>query len=213
MASLNKVILIGNLGKDPEMRYMPSGGAVAGISIATTENWKDKQTGEAKSTTEWHSVTFFNRLAEIAGEYLKKGSKIYLEGRLKTEKWKDKQGNDRYTTKIIGSSLLMLDTKNKPQGQQQYGNDFQQQNNQPPAQQNNQQQNYQQNPPQNSAPPPQNQAQGAYNTNTGQPIDPAQRPAQNNQAPAQNQQQGQQQDNFRYGGQPAGGPDDIEPPF
>ena len=109
---VNKVILIGNLGKDPEVRYMPSGGAVANITVATTDSWKDKQTGEKKETTEWHSVVFFNRLAEIAGEYLKKGSKVYIEGSLKTEKYQDKAtGTDRYSTKIIANEMQMLDGK------------------------------------------------------------------------------------------------------
>lgn len=109
---VNKVILIGNLGKDPEVRYMPSGGAVANITVATTDAWKDKQTGEKKETTEWHSVVFFNRLAEIAGEYLKKGSKVYIEGSLKTEKYQDKAtGADRYSTKIIANEMQMLDGK------------------------------------------------------------------------------------------------------
>ncbi len=108
---VNKVILIGNLGKDPEIRYMPSGGAVANITIATSEQWKDKQTGEQKERTEWHNVVFFNRLAEIVGEYLKKGSQVYVEGRLQTEKWQDKQGNDRYTTKIYASEMQMLGSR------------------------------------------------------------------------------------------------------
>lgn len=109
---VNKVILIGNLGKDPEVRYMPSGGAVTNITVATTDSWKDKQTGEKKETTEWHSVVFFNRLAEIAGEYLKKGSKVYIEGSLKTEKYQDKTtGADRYSTKIIANEMQMLDGK------------------------------------------------------------------------------------------------------
>ncbi len=109
---VNKVILIGNLGKDPEVRYMASGGAVARITVATSDSWKDKQTGEKKESTEWHSVVFFNRLAEIAGEYLKKGAKVYIEGSLKTEKYQDKAtGADRYTTKIIGNEMQMLDGK------------------------------------------------------------------------------------------------------
>ena len=109
---VNKVILIGNLGKDPEVRYMPSGGAVTNVTVATTESWKDKQTGEKKEATEWHSVVFYNRLAEIAGEYLKKGSKVYIEGSLKTEKYQDKAtGADRYSTKIIANEMQMLDGK------------------------------------------------------------------------------------------------------
>jgi single-strand DNA-binding protein len=106
---INKVILVGNLGQDPETRYLPSGGAVTNISIATTEEWKDKQTGEKKEKTEWHRVVFFNRLAEIAGEYLKKGSMIYVEGKLQTRKWQDKDtGQDRYATEIVGNEMQML---------------------------------------------------------------------------------------------------------
>jgi single-strand DNA-binding protein len=109
---VNKVILVGNLGRDPEMRYTPNGLAVANITVATSESWKDKQSGESQEKTEWHKVVLFSRLAEIAGEYLKKGSKIYLEGRLQTRKWQDKtSGQDRYTTEIIGDSLQMLDSK------------------------------------------------------------------------------------------------------
>ena len=105
---VNKVILVGNLGKDPEVRYMPNGGAVANVAVATSEQWKDKQTGEQKERTEWHNVVFYQRLAEIVGEYLKKGSQIYIEGSLRTRKWQDKSGNDRYTTEIIASEMQML---------------------------------------------------------------------------------------------------------
>lgn len=108
---VNKVILIGNLGADPEVRYMPSGGAVANISIATSEAWKDKNTGEMQERTEWHRVVFYNRLAEIAGEYLKKGSKVYIEGRIRTRKWEDKEGKERYTTEINADSMQMLDSR------------------------------------------------------------------------------------------------------
>lgn len=108
---INKVIIVGNLGNDPEVRYMPSGGAVANISIATSEGWKDKQTGQMQERTEWHRVVLFNRLGEIAGEYLKKGSKVYVEGRLQTRKWQDKNGVDRYTTEIVGNDLQMLDSR------------------------------------------------------------------------------------------------------
>jgi len=111
MAGVNKVILVGNLGKDPETRYMPSGGAVTNITVATSETWKDKNTGEKKEQTEWHRVSFFNRLAEIAGEYLKKGSKVYIEGSLQTRKWQDKNGQDRYTTDIKASTMQMLDSR------------------------------------------------------------------------------------------------------
>ncbi len=108
---VNKVILIGNLGRDPEVRYMPSGGAVANVTVATSESWKDKQTGENQERTEWHNVVFFNRLAEIAGEYLKKGSKVYVEGSLRTRKWQDKEGRDRYTTEIVAAEMQMLDSR------------------------------------------------------------------------------------------------------
>ena len=105
---VNKVILVGTCGKDPETRYMPSGGAVSSVSVATNESWKDKTTGEKQERTEWHNITFFGRLAEIAGEYLKKGSQVYIEGSLRTEKWQDKQGQDRYTTKVIANEMQML---------------------------------------------------------------------------------------------------------
>lgn len=108
---VNKAILIGNLGKDPDTRYMPSGGAVTNVTIATSETWKDKQTGQQNEKTEWHNVVFFNRLAEIAKEYLRKGSKVYIEGSLRTRKWQDKSGMDRYTTEIIASEMQMLDSK------------------------------------------------------------------------------------------------------
>lgn len=114
---INKVIIVGNLGNDPEMRYMPSGGAVTNVSIATSESWKDKQTGEAKERTEWHRVVFYNRLAEIAGEYLRKGSKIYIEGSLRTRKWQDQSGADRYSTEIIGAEMQMLDSRGGDQAQ------------------------------------------------------------------------------------------------
>jgi single-strand DNA-binding protein len=110
MASVNKVILIGNLGRDPETRYMPDGGAVTNISIATTETWKDKA-GEKQEKTEWHRVAFFGKLAEIAGEYLKKGSQVYVEGRLQTRKWQDKDGADKYTTEIIADRMQMLGSR------------------------------------------------------------------------------------------------------
>jgi single-strand DNA-binding protein len=108
---VNKVILVGNLGKDPEVRYMPSGGAVANVTIATSEQWKDKQSGEQRERTEWHNVVFYQKLAEIVGEYLKKGSQVYVEGALRTRKWQDKNGNDRYTTEIIASEMQMLGSR------------------------------------------------------------------------------------------------------
>jgi single-strand DNA-binding protein len=105
---VNKAIIVGNVGQDPEVRYMPSGSAVAEVSVATSEQWKDKQSGEKQERTEWHRVTFFGRLAEIVGEYVRKGSQIYVEGSIRTEKWQDKQGQDRYTTKIIANEMQML---------------------------------------------------------------------------------------------------------
>jgi single-strand DNA-binding protein len=110
MASVNKVILIGNLGRDPETRYMPEGGAITNISIATTDKWKDKN-GEMQEKTEWHRVAFFGKLAEIAGEYLKKGSQVYVEGRLQTRKWQDKEGADKYTTEIVANVMQMLGSR------------------------------------------------------------------------------------------------------
>ncbi|MDP7593385.1 MAG: single-stranded DNA-binding protein [Litorilituus sp.] len=130
MAGVNKVIIVGNLGKDPEVRFMPNGGAVANITVATSDTWKDKQTGEQKEKTEWHRVVMFGKLAEIAGEYLKKGSKVYLEGQLQTRKWTNQQGQDQYTTEIVlqgfNGVMQMLDGKASGQqsgfqGQQQGG--------------------------------------------------------------------------------------------
>lgn len=108
---VNKVILIGRLGNDPEVKYMPSGGAITNISVATSEQWKDKNTGQPQERTEWHRVVLFNRLGEIAGEYLKKGSNVYLEGSLRTRKWQGQDGQDRYTTEIVASEMQMLDGK------------------------------------------------------------------------------------------------------
>ena len=113
---INKVILVGNLGNDPEVKYMPSGGAVTNISIATADSWKDKNTGDRVEKTEWHRVVFFNRLAEIAGEYLKKGSQVYIEGALRTRKWQDQSGQDKYTTEIVGSEMQMLGSKSGGSG-------------------------------------------------------------------------------------------------
>ncbi len=113
---VNKVILIGNLGRDPETRSFPSGGMVANVSLATTDNWKDRETGELKSATEWHNLVFRNRLAEIAGQYLRKGSKIYVEGAIRTRKWQDQQGQDRYTTEINVREMQMLDGRNDGSG-------------------------------------------------------------------------------------------------
>ena len=108
MASVNKVILVGNLGRDPEVRYSPDGAAICNVSIATTSNWKDKNSGERREETEWHRVVFYNRLAEIAGEYLKKGRPVYVEGRLKTRKWQNKEGVDQYTTEVVADQMQML---------------------------------------------------------------------------------------------------------
>ncbi|PCI52762.1 MAG: single-stranded DNA-binding protein [Gammaproteobacteria bacterium] len=149
MAGVNKVIILGNLGKDPEVRFMPNGGAVANLTVATSDTWKDKQTGEQKEKTEWHRVVMFGKLAEIAGEYLKKGSKVYLEGSLQTRKWTNQQGQDQYTTEIVlqgfNGVMQMLDGKPsgqqggfQQQGQQQSGgfqNQAQQQYNKPAQQQ------------------------------------------------------------------------------
>ena len=140
MSGINKVIIVGRLGQDPEVRFMPNGKAAANFTVATSEKWKDKQTGEQKEKTEWHRITMFERLAEIAGEYLKKGSNVYLEGKLQTRKWQNQQGADQYTTEILVNNLQMLDSKQQdnnaqaPQQQapQQQGG-FQQQ--QPPQQQ------------------------------------------------------------------------------
>ena len=119
---VNKVIIVGNLGNDPETRYMPSGGAVTNASIATSEHWKDKQTGEDKEVTEWHRVVFMDRgnfkLGEIAGQWLKKGSKVYVEGQLRTRKWQDQAGNDKYSTEVIANEMQMLDPKPQDGGQQ-----------------------------------------------------------------------------------------------
>ena len=111
MASVNKVIIIGNLGRDPEVRYTPSGSAVCNVSVATTRNWKNKDSGEKQEETEWHRVVFYDRLAEIAGEYLKKGRPVYVEGRLKTRKWQDKEGTDSYTTEIIADQMQLLGSR------------------------------------------------------------------------------------------------------
>jgi single-strand DNA-binding protein len=146
---INKVILVGNLGQDPEVRFMPNGGAAANFTIATSETWKDKQTGEQKEKTEWHKLACFGKLAEICGEYLKKGSKIYVEGRLQTRKWQNQQGQDQYTTEVVFDDMQMLDSK--PQGQQQGG--YQQ----------NQQGGYQGNQA-----PQQGQQQGGYNNQNTQ---------------------------------------------
>jgi len=156
---VNKVILVGNLGNDPEIRYMPNGGAVANITIATSESWRDKVTGEQREKTEWHRVSLFGKLAEVAGEYLRKGSQVYIEGQLQTRKWKDQQGQDRYTTEVVvqgfNGVMQMLGGRAQGQGGQQQAPAQQQQGGwgqpQQPAQQ--QQQRTQNQQPQYDEPP------------------------------------------------------------
>lgn len=164
---INKVILVGNLGRDPEVRYMPNGNAVANLTLATSESWKDKNTGQQQDKTEWHRIVMFRRLAEIAGEYLKKGSQIYIEGKLQTRKWQDQSGQDRYTTEIVADELQMLGSRasagggsteyNQEQpayggGQQQQAPQQQAPQQQAPQQQAPQQQQAQQQAPQQQAP-------------------------------------------------------------
>ena len=117
MASVNKVILVGNLGRDPEVRYSPDGGAIAHFSVATTDTWKDKATGEKKENTEWHRIVFFGKTAEIVAQYLKKGSAVYVEGALRTRKWTDKEGQERYTTEVVGDRMQMLGGRSGGMGQ------------------------------------------------------------------------------------------------
>ena len=153
---VNKVIIVGNCGQDPETRFMPSGGAVTNLSIATSESWKDKNTGDQQERTEWHRVVFFNRLAEIAGEYVKKGSKLYVEGSLRTRKWQGQDGQDRFTTEVVASEMQMLDSRGGQQGggfdQSQGGGGYQQS-----APQQSQQQAPQQSAPQQSQQQPSQQ--------------------------------------------------------
>ena len=158
MSGINKCIIVGNLGKDPEVRFLPNGGAVANITVATSESWKDKQTGEQKEKTEWHRVVMFGKLAEISGEYLKKGSKVYLEGQLQTRKWQNSEGQDQYTTEVVlqgfNGVMQMLDSKggNQQQGQSQGiqpQQQRQQQQRQQASQQNHGFQQQQQQQPQN----------------------------------------------------------------
>lgn len=130
---VNKVILVGYLGKDPEIRYNPAGGAIANCSLATSESWKDKTTGEKQEKTEWHKVVFFNRQAEIASEYLKKGSLVYVEGRSQTRKWQDKEGHDRYTTEVIGMTLQMLGGKSSSSESPQNSGEYEGYDNEPQA--------------------------------------------------------------------------------
>jgi single-strand DNA-binding protein len=208
--TVNKVILVGNLGDDPEVRYMPNGQAVANLTIATTESWKD-QAGEPQEKTEWHRLTMYRRLAEVAGEYLRKGGKVYVEGKLQTRKWQDQQGTDRYTTEVIVENMEMLSSKDQGGGGQQQQNNQkpQQQNNQKPQQQNNQkpqQQNNQQPQQQNNQQPQQQNNQQPQQQNNQQPQQQnnqgyEQQP-QNNQPQQQNNQQPQQQNNQGYEQQP-----------
>jgi single-strand DNA-binding protein len=191
--SVNKVVLVGNLGKDPEMRYMPNGNAVANLTLATTESWKDKQSGERKEKTEWHRLTVFNRLGEMCGEYLKKGAKIYVEGKLQTRKWQGQDGQDKYTTEVVVSEIQMMDTRNPAQsggqpfqGNGQQGNgqqdSGQQGNGQPP------QQSWGKAPQQAPTQQPAPQMAPAYQQPTQQQPT-QQQPAQNQRPPAKNQQQ------------------------
>jgi single-strand DNA-binding protein len=202
MAGVNKVIIVGNLGKDPEVRFMPNGGAVANITVATSDTWKDKQTGEQKEKTEWHRVVMFGKLAEIAGEYLKKGSKVYLEGSLQTRKWTNPQGQDQYTTEIVlqgfNGVMQMLDSKGA--GQQ---GGFAPQNQQTQQQGHAQNTGFQQQAPQQQAP-----QQGGY-APQGQQQAPQQaynKPAQQGgYTPAPQQQAPQQQGGYAQQGQQQGG--------
>lgn len=124
MASINKVIVVGNLGRDPETKYMPSGDAMTNIAVATTDKWKDKASGEQKEATEWHRIAMFGKLAEIAGQYLKKGSQVYIEGKLKTRKWTDKEGVEKYTTEIIADTMQMLGSREGGSAPRNTGNDY-----------------------------------------------------------------------------------------
>ncbi len=170
---VNKVILVGNIGQDPEVRYMPNGNAVANLSLATSESWKD-QGGQMQERTEWHRLTMYRRLAEIAGEYLRKGSQIYVEGKLQTRKWQDQSGQDRYTTEIIVDQMQMLGGKGGGQGEGGYSNQGQQRPQQAPQNQGAQnqapQQNYSNQQPQYQNKPP--QGQGAPNQQGGKPNQP-----------------------------------------
>lgn len=153
MASVNKVIIVGNLGRDPEVRYMPSGDAVANIAVATTDKWKDKQTGEQKEQTEWHRVSFFGKLAEIVGQYLTKGSQIYIEGKLQTRKYTDKDGVEKFATEIRADTMQMLGSRQGGDGGQQ---------NSAPRQQGNAPQQRQAAPQQRQAPRQQSQHNGGF---------------------------------------------------
>lgn len=208
---VNKVILVGNLGQDPEVRYMPNGNGVANISIATTDSWKDKNTGQLQERTEWHRVVLFGKLAEVAGEYLRKGSQVYIEGRLQTRKWTDQSGQEKYTTEVVvdmGGQMQMLGGRGEQQGGQagQGGYGQQQQYNQAPQQQFNPQSAPQQSAPQQANPgfAPQQQAAPQQNNPQGG-FAPQQQ-----SAPQQNTQQG----GFAPKPAPAGGASNpMEPPI
>lgn len=180
---VNKVILVGNIGGDPDIRYMPNGNAVTNVTIATSETWKDKQTGQNQERTEWHRVIFFNRLGEIAGEYLRKGSKVYIEGSLRTRKWQAQDGSDRYTTEIVASELQMLDTRNNQQGNEGYQN--QQNSYQQQANTNQSRQNSAPQQPRQGNAPANRQNQRSPHQNT-----PNSRDFNNNQGSYQQNQQG-----------------------
>ncbi|MDO6428157.1 single-stranded DNA-binding protein [Thalassotalea sp. 1_MG-2023] len=197
---INKVIIVGNLGQDPEVRFMPNGNAVANFTVATSETWKDKQTGEQKEKTEWHRIVIYQRLAEIAGEYLKKGSKVYLEGRLQTRKWQNQQGQDQYTTEIVANEMQMLDSRGQGQGGYQQSSSAQQsggfQQQQPAAPQQQaayqqpaqQQQGYQQPAPQQQQSYQQpSQSTPQSGSQSGYQQQPAQQPAQQGGFQQQNQ--------------------------
>ena len=199
MAGVNKVIILGNLGKDPEVRFMPNGGAVANLAVATSDTWKDKQTGEQKEKTEWHRVAMFGKLAEVAGEYLKKGSKVYLEGALQTRKWTNQQGQDQFTTEIVvqGYNGVMQMLDGKPQGQSGFQQQGQQQGGFSPdqgQQQGQQQQAYkpaqqqggfqQQQAPQQSSGYQQPAQQSGFSSQQGQQQAPQQQAKVNPQEPS-----------------------------
>ncbi len=199
---VNKVILIGNLGADPEVKYMPNGGAVANVTIATSESWKDKNTGETQEKTEWHRVVFFRRIAEVVGEYLKKGSKVYIEGKLQTRKWQDQSGADRYTTEIVANEMQMLDARGGGTA------DFNQNSNQNMNQNTNQGQNMNQG--QNT-----NQGQGQNsNQNQNQNMNQGQNSNQNmNQGQNSNQNNNTNQNSAPQSAPPAMAEFDDDIPF
>jgi len=199
---VNKVIIVGNLGQDPEVRFMPNGSAVANLTVATSETWKDKQSGEQKEKTEWHRIVIYQRLAEIAGEYLKKGSKVYLEGRLQTRKWQNQQGADQYTTEIVANEMQMLDSRGQGGGGQSGGFAAQGQQSGGFAQQGQQQGGFQQQGQQQKQPAQQQQAGFSQSAPQQQPQQQAYKPAQQQGGfSQQGQQQGQQQGGFQQQGQ------------